>query len=95
MLNKQIFVTLIIANSIYSAIVPIIRNIYRFNESSGNTEINADANTDLEIDLEGNPTTGYSWYLTNYEDIDTSLLEPVELKKEKEKFKKNKYNQHD
>lgn len=45
-------------------------------------EIKANANSDLIIKLKGNPTTGYSWYLQNYNEVITNFpnyLKPVNM----------------
>jgi predicted secreted protein len=39
-------------------------------------------NSSIDIQIAGNPTTGYSWYLTNYSTMDTDKLTATNLKAE-------------
>ena len=49
-------------------------------QEGGNAELKVENNKEFKIALEGNPTTGYSWYLKDVEDIKkTGLIELLNL----------------
>ena len=49
-------------------------------QEGGNAELKVENNKEFKIALEGNPTTGYSWYLKNAEEIKNSgIIEELNL----------------
>jgi predicted secreted protein len=51
-----------------------------FKQEGGNAELKVENNKEFKIALEGNPTTGYSWFLKNAEEIKKSgLIEELNL----------------
>jgi predicted secreted protein len=43
-------------------------------QKGGNFELDVSSNTDFSINLAGNPTTGYQWYLDNEEEVKASSI---------------------
>ena len=43
-----------------------------FNEEGGNKELKVEDNKEFKVVLEGNPTTGYQWYMSNSESVKNS-----------------------
>ena len=43
-----------------------------FHNDGGNAELKVEENKEYSIALEGNPTTGYSWYMTNVDTVKNS-----------------------
>ena len=50
-----------------------------FARDGGNEELDVSSNTPFTIKLEGNPSTGYSWYLNNADELKDSAIEPLNL----------------
>ena len=46
---------------------------------SKDSEIKVKSGSEFNIKIPGNPTTGYSWYLTNDEELKSAGLEPSNL----------------
>lgn len=48
---------------------------------SNNQEYSKEVSTSqvLIVKIQGNPTTGYGWYLDNQENLDTSVIKPLNL----------------
>ncbi|OUM58839.1 hypothetical protein PIROE2DRAFT_64157 [Piromyces sp. E2] len=53
-----------------------------FDQNGGKSSIIVDVNTNFNVELKGNPTTGYSWYLENVDEIKNSVIEPINLNEE-------------
>jgi len=52
-----------------------------------------EVNTVFNVELKGNPTTGYSWYLDNVDEIKNSVIEPINLDDNNSgEYIQNKYN---
>ena len=55
-------------------------NIVCLKQEGGNVEVKVENNKEFKVALEGNPTTGYSWFLKNVEEIKNSgLIELLNL----------------
>ena len=55
-------------------------NILCLKQEGGNVELKVENNKEFKIALEGNPTTGYSWFLKNAEEVKKSgLIELLNL----------------
>ena len=55
-------------------------------EKNNGDSINLKINDDIEIKLESNPTTGYSWFLNDNVDVTiVSVSDPVFIESEKDK----------
>ncbi|ORX41843.1 hypothetical protein BCR36DRAFT_170522 [Piromyces finnis] len=44
-----------------------------FKQQGGSAELNVEKNSTFNVELKGNPTTGYSWYLDNVNDIEDAI----------------------
>ena len=49
-------------------------NLVCFKQEGGNAELKVENNKEFKVALEGNPTTGYSWFLKNAEEIKNSKI---------------------
>ena len=50
------------------------KNTLRFEMKGGKKELEVENNSEFNIELEGNPTTGYSWYIENVDTIKNSKV---------------------
>jgi len=50
-----------------------------FTQQGGSTNLNVNNGSTFDVELKGNPTTGYSWYLENVDKVNGSGVEPLNL----------------
>ena len=50
------------------------KNRIRFTKDGGKNDLEVEKNLEFKVELEGNPTTGYSWFLENIEAINDSKV---------------------
>ena len=56
------------------------KNSIRFTQKGGKNDLEIEKNSEFSVELEGNPTTGYSWFLENLEAIkDSKVLTALDL----------------
>jgi predicted secreted protein len=55
------------------------RNITEYKTTDNSKPLNYKVGNEFEIKLEGNPTTGYSWYLKSLDKASNAIVSPVNL----------------
>jgi len=50
-----------------------------FSREGGDQELEVENDTTFDVKIQGNPTTGYSWYLENVDEVNSSGVEPLNL----------------
>lgn len=74
------FIFIIVIISICSCLD--IKQVINLTESTHDRTINVDNKNEIDFILEGNPTTGYKWYIQEYDKIDFAFLNFIELENE-------------
>lgn len=71
------FIFIIVLISICSCLD--LKQVINLTESTHDRTINVDNKNEIDFILEGNPTTGYKWYIQEYDKIDFTFLNFIEL----------------
>lgn len=83
---KQIFINVFMISLVTSVIICNMdfssSQRFLFTNFTKTEAITVNPNSNFEIDLNGNPTTGYQWFLENYDQIDQDFIKPYGTIKE-------------